>query len=259
MADLIDRAQLESEFATRLSRVSSRHRRELVQLLGSPPSYDNVPESFWQKVQQEQEEALIALLLLVFVSSATQHGLGGERSGILGQQFAQRRAREVAAKYAAHSRERVRKAADEWQRRQREAEARGEPVPGSTPPVRPRGETIPEPPTTPRQKPTVTKTEIQQTAVSIFGPDRDVSIAVSETTTAATEGGEAAAGETFGISSDDVWWTEDDQKVCPICKPLHRTKRGSKKWRIGPPAHPRCRCWIEYANQPTLADAAANP
>lgn len=258
MADLADRAQLETEFATRLSRLSSRHRREMVRLMGAPPRYDNVPESFWQKVQDEQEAELVALLLLVFISSATQHGLAADRAGQLGQKFSARRAGQIAAKYVAHSRGRLRAISDEWQQRQREAESRGEPTPGSTPPPGPPGETMPEPPTTPRQKPAVTKIEIQDKAVSIFGPDRDAKIAISETTTAATEGGEAAAGETFGVSPDDVWWTENDQKVCPVCRPLHRTKRGSKQWHIGPPAHPGCRCWIEYANQPTFANSAPN-
>lgn len=39
-----------------------------------------------------------------------------------------------------------------------------------------------------------------------------------------------------------------DDRVCPICEPLH--KRLESDWRdqfpLGPPAHPNCRCHLEY-------------
>jgi len=43
----------------------------------------------------------------------------------------------------------------------------------------------------------------------------------------------------------EVWFTQDDERVCPICGPLHGTT--PRTWRArfpgGPPAHPRCRCF----------------
>lgn len=42
-----------------------------------------------------------------------------------------------------------------------------------------------------------------------------------------------------------VWRTEPG--ACPICSPLNGTTR---EWKIkfphGPPAHPRCRCWLDW-------------
>jgi len=45
-----------------------------------------------------------------------------------------------------------------------------------------------------------------------------------------------------------IWWTERDGRVCEICRPLHR--KPYSEWSnvapAGPPAHIRCRCWLEY-------------
>ena len=42
-----------------------------------------------------------------------------------------------------------------------------------------------------------------------------------------------------------IWFTQEDEKVCPICGPLHG--KGPVAWAhmfpTGPPAHPVCRCW----------------
>lgn len=45
-----------------------------------------------------------------------------------------------------------------------------------------------------------------------------------------------------------LWFTELDERVCPICLPLHGEPR--EVWSyvapLGPPAHPNCRCWLDY-------------
>lgn len=80
-------------------------------------------------------------------------------------------------------------------------------------------------------------------------------IVTTETTAAATAGGEEAVSGRRSASGNvnqadkDLWWTERDQKVCPICEPLHGKDRTiwARHFPKGPPAHPRCRCNIEYA------------
>jgi len=51
---------------------------------------------------------------------------------------------------------------------------------------------------------------------------------------------------TDGMSA--MWITTRDDRVCPICEPLH--KQWEDDWRdtfaYGPPAHPNCRCHLEY-------------
>lgn len=45
-----------------------------------------------------------------------------------------------------------------------------------------------------------------------------------------------------------IWHTSQDDRVCPICRPLHGRPRD--EWQsvfpLGPPAHPVCRCFIDY-------------
>lgn len=89
---------------------------------------------------------------------------------------------------------------------------------------------------------------------SIFGVDRAASIGITETTGAVTAGERwVFAWATDNVLGDDreverTWHTEGDARVCEICRPLDG--REEDYWRRlfpdGPPAHPRCRCWIDY-------------
>lgn len=49
-----------------------------------------------------------------------------------------------------------------------------------------------------------------------------------------------------------IWWTQDDERVCPVCGPLHM--KGEVAWAYrfpeGPPAHPNCRCYKEQSIVP---------
>lgn len=82
----------------------------------------------------------------------------------------------------------------------------------------------------------------------------------TETTRAYTAGGEFAV-TVYNIGRADTpgdflpepalayWHTSQDDRVCPICKPLDGRPRD--EWErvvpLGPPAHHVCRCWIDYA------------
>jgi len=46
----------------------------------------------------------------------------------------------------------------------------------------------------------------------------------------------------LGLEVVEVWYTQDDERVCSICRPLHGKKRGDD-WSDPPPAHGRCRCY----------------
>jgi hypothetical protein len=76
-------------------------------------------------------------------------------------------------------------------------------------------------------------------------------IGITETTRAATVGediGRQVIREWTGKILTSTWYTELDERVCDICGPLHGT--GPEVYgevsTDGPPAHPRCRCWLEY-------------
>jgi hypothetical protein len=82
----------------------------------------------------------------------------------------------------------------------------------------------------------------------IFGPVRAEMIAVTEVTRASAQGELAVANrlKAEGIEMRKVWRTNRDELVCPICAPLQDTEES--EWRAsapdGPPAHPRCRCFL---------------
>lgn len=218
MAELKNRGQVEGQFAAKLGVVAARHRKALVVALGSPPNPERIPDTFWQAVEDETREALLAMLALVFVTSAIQHGLAGRTATILGQAWAAARAATVAKGYRQHSEQRATLAGQQWGGQ-------------ATPP---------------------TAAQVDERAASIFGPTRVNDVVVSETTLAVSQGGEAAVEETVGFSEDDQWVTEDDNNVCPICWPFHRKPREvwAAKFPDGPPAHVRCRCWLVYAKVP---------
>lgn len=44
---------------------------------------------------------------------------------------------------------------------------------------------------------------------------------------------------------DLVWFTQLDERVCPVCAPRHGQVQGDG-WQNEPPAHPRCRCYVGY-------------
>jgi hypothetical protein len=80
-----------------------------------------------------------------------------------------------------------------------------------------------------------------------FGPVRAEMIAVTETTRAYSAGSEIGINSIreLGIEVIDIWNTNEDELVCPICGPLDGKERGND-WNENPPAHPRCRCWITH-------------
>ena len=80
-----------------------------------------------------------------------------------------------------------------------------------------------------------------------FGPRRPDAIAVTETTASMSRGVSIyqALIAAFTVNSMRVWNTRLDERVCPICGPLHgkRFPVWGEQFPLGPPAHPFCRCY----------------
>lgn len=210
MAELPDRMKLESKIGVVLSRLGSRQRRELEQILGNPPNVGNVPDSWWTDKQAELAAVLLLLLGDVYYRSAKQHGLDREVAKQMSQQWAAKQSADLAGDFTKNSRDILRTDAREWTGDQ------------------------------------MTKKAIRETTLKMLGPKRMANVAITETTRAQTRGAEDATEETIGLSPEDIWITERDEKVCPICKPLSNEGRRfwSRYFPAGPPAHPRCRCYI---------------
>lgn len=93
----------------------------------------------------------------------------------------------------------------------------------------------------------------------LFGAQRAELIATTEVTRMYAEGN-TLAWESTGVVGEVRWMTANDELVCTICGPLHNTTARlnsngftTEAGGVGlnsPPAHPRCRCWL----QPIVSD-----
>jgi hypothetical protein len=89
--------------------------------------------------------------------------------------------------------------------------------------------------------------------------ERALRIAVTETTRAYSKGNQIGAEQLKQEHPDVlvtvVWYTNNDDRVCELCGPLHDTEveQGAgfydpePPYADGfPPRHVNCRCWISY-------------
>lgn len=91
----------------------------------------------------------------------------------------------------------------------------------------------------------------------LLGKERAERIAITEVTRMYAEGN-IMAWQSTGLVSGKRWQTAYDERVCPLCGPLHgkivsltgawtMDETGAIVEGIGvtaPPMHPRCRCWL---------------
>lgn len=230
--ELPNRLDLEQRWQRQLNRTARRHRQLIREHWGEPPDPRNVPASVWEQIAREQREETAAALLLLFLASATTHvraALGTEPEPGLtsvltqrGAAWARPRAEAVGQAWVDTGREMLLRTAAEQD--EQLATPEGRPLPKTTWLAR-----------------------LQQS----FGPERAETLAITGTTEAQSAGGDAAMSAAGLIALGDLWITEKDERVCPVCLPLHNTQRAT--WQLfqpdGPPAHPRCRCHILYARE----------
>ena len=89
---------------------------------------------------------------------------------------------------------------------------------------------------------------------AFFGAQRAEMIATTEVTRMYAEGN-IAAWKASNVVGGNRWMTAQDELVCLICKPLANmvadldsngfTTEFGDIGLNGPPAHPRCRCWLQ--------------
>jgi hypothetical protein len=97
--------------------------------------------------------------------------------------------------------------------------------------------------------PGMTISDFKDMTANAFGPERAKSIAITEATRAQFEGTRDTQSELhkLGFTTQLVWFTVNDDRVCPICAPLHGVPEdnpGGGVWDGGitQPAHTGCRC-----------------
>ena len=97
--------------------------------------------------------------------------------------------------------------------------------------------------------PGMTTADFRDMTARAFSPERAKTIAITESTRAHFEGTRDTQAEMnkLGFTTELVWFTVNDDRVCPICEPLEGQAEdtpGAGIWDGGitQPAHTGCRC-----------------
>lgn len=227
MAEFPNRSEHRAPMAHDLAKLTARHRRRLLELMGSPPDPSRVPESFWDDCRKELEDELAVALLLLFLTSATMHGLDYDSAETYGTEWANNRAEQSAESIIDTTRTRLHNA-DERSGRHFEAVSTGSP----------RSEI----------SDAEHRANIREAVNRDFGPDRAASIARNESNVAMVEGGEVAVN-LLGIECT-AWWRHTanaeahhagaEVDPCPECTPYLDTEQAT--WGGERPGfiHPNC-------------------
>lgn len=207
----------EEKLARILARYQEREKQAILRMLGDPPRWENIPPSFWDEYEGGLRSEIVPLLEQLFLAAAeealTDIGIGVDWA--LVNQRAARWAREYGYELVHGITENTRAAL-----REKIAAAFEEHL---------------------------NLAQIRESLTPLFGPVRAEMIAITEVTRASVEGERALVAELKeqGIEMIAIWQTSHDELVCPICRPRHNKRYGTN-WTDYPPAHPRCRCWVNH-------------
>jgi len=217
--DLANRAEIERRLARVLSRDLRSEMGKLLDYLGDPPDLSRVPADYWQNGWRGLQKDVEPILMDVFLqqAEAAMNSVG------------------VGTDWAA-----INMAASNWARTQGETILKElfnktyEGVSVTVPKFFEQDWTI---------------GDLSAALERWYSPVRAEMIAITETTRAAVEGEVAVMRELekeSGLHMVEVWLTNNDERVCPICAP-----RNGKPIVGGnrPPAHPRCRCMIGWEHE----------
>lgn len=215
MTDLPNRDELERKLAKAMGREFADEFRELMDALGDPPDPGNLPPDFWDgKRARGVLEPLLQGTFLIAAEELMMELSIGIEWGLINQR------------------------AIEWVRPYAFDLVRG--INDTT-----RGVLQSALQTFYQDK--LTKDQLAQLLTPTFGPVRAEMIAITETTRAGVEGERELVRQIQAANQNikmiPIWQTANDDLVCPICGPRH-----GKPIEDGyyPPAHPRCRCWVNH-------------
>lgn len=209
-----NRRDLEEQLARKLGRLQQNQLKRVLDALGDPPRLENLPPGFWDEMGEELRGVVQPVLEETFRSQAE----GLMRGGIgLDWNIVNERAAKWARQY---SFDLVKGINDNTRR------ALQEQVAGFYADQR-------------------TMSDLETSIARLYGPVRAEMIAITEVTRASSQAEQAYAEELrgLGLETTFVWQTSNDDITCAICGPLHGKVQGDG-WTDPPPAHVRCRCWV---------------
>ncbi len=233
MPDIPNRDELEKKIARLLGKYNQQQLGELLEMMGNSPKMAKIPPSYWTESQQALAAELIPFSEDVYLEAA-QRVLDDVPVGVDWSLVNQN-----AADWAVRDVGRLVREITETTRKR---------IGGAVSSYFTEAETIGD-----LEK---QLSRMHDRFGGIFGPKRAEGIAVTEITRAAAEGERATVRELKkeGIEMMEVWQTNNDELVCPTCGPRHGKKENTNWTRDqGPPAHPRCRCWVNHELLPVVA------
>lgn len=212
-----DRDKFEQLLQKRLGSAFTEQRKELMRLLGDPPSIGNVPESYWNNGGKAIRKAVTSVFESIYIAQAVQF-LEQTRVSV-DWALLNRRAIEWASQHAGYLigqlEDTTRKTLIEYVSRY--------------------------------YTDSWTLDDLAARLVPLFGEQRAMTIAITETTLAATQSEMAMVNwleaEFPSMRFSGIWMTAADDRVCDICGPKHGKLITDMEY---PPAHINCRCAVEW-------------
>ena len=94
--------------------------------------------------------------------------------------------------------------------------------------------------------PGMTMDDVARLLEPTFGKRRASTIATTEITRAYSQAAQITQSQLAnqGVIVKQQWVTWRDDRVCPVCAPLHNSFDWDTSFIFGPPAHVNCRCWL---------------
>jgi hypothetical protein len=215
------RDRAERMLSHHLTRMSAKHRRELIDLLGIPPDPSRVPQEFWTRVEVDFRNQMATVLYVLFFMTLDDFGLGSNQDFFAddAQYWAKDRADSLAKMYGDNSRAML----------NRKFQMAGHP-----------DRHLPE-----------YRTNLDRELRPIFGHRRAASISRTEVTKAITRT-TIEVGKKMGRfdkrfdEGTDFLWRLGDCDHCEFCPMV--AGFGRAVWGVltdGPPCHPNCCCWLD--------------
>ena len=226
--DFKDRDAYERSLARVLGRINAQTRRDVLKLLGEPPSLEKLTPDIWEVIAHNYMGAIDPVLESVFVAAVEQWMSSGGIGVAVSWDMANQRAIDWAYQYTFELVEGMNRTAQRRLAQAIEHHYQGR----------------------------IDLEGVKQRINALFGAQRASTIAITEVTRAAVQGQKWYEMELngMGIRTVRVWQTANDELVCPICGP-NNGKTEDEGWTVAePPAHPNCRCWI--AIEPVLPDGS---
>ncbi len=242
------------EFQERLSKLQRKHRRLVLDAMGNPPDYRNVPKELWEQIEKEEAAAYMILMLGIGMQSLQFHSRGIERktNGAVTQvelrQELQRQSVRRARWAAKQTTATVKRKLVQIIEKLPDPEPAPRPQPARTPAAEQRPVAKP--------KPAVKPEEIVD---RIWTPARRDRIIDNESVAATTNGSKSVVivAEKKKLEVFHIWKL-GSCKHCEVCPLLDRTDEGY--WgdvTSGPPLHVNCCCMtvVEFGTREDLVRA----